>query len=835
MLATLLLSSLAGVLSAAEPKRVKTAVIVVTYETPNSNYLSLDHKAYTGADVEEWLYHGDGGSLNDPRFLSMVDFYTKATNGQLLLEPAIDSEGRGPVIEVVVSDDWALRRWGNNYSSTDFTQKLVRDTVMPQAFKKFNFYEFATTATTSGATVAKDSLATAFLLSGYNVATDYDYVMYTPNIDGGIGGPNIWGNSGGSRTALEANYTIPAGARSLVSPDLVIGGKTLTLSGVFTCTTGATSPNDNHWFGPSGVGLIAHELGHSGFNFVDLYDTAGQTRVNTFRDALPEKGVTRQDTPHPMRPGVGNWSVMAGGIYQFYTHPTFPTSPFLAKYVNPVSFAEPTQFRSSYFDAYNLQTAGVLPKELTDREGNVFPEYEGQTITLDLRYDTARLWIPINPVSGDLPATASGSNPSLANPAPAQQYFLLQGRAEVEEDDYDDGPFQTGRKFAHFADKYVNGGLLVLHIDPAYTTTTGGSVIVKGNTFTNQLAPLSLRAVVVEAHGGIQDMVQRKVYDRSLNEGDVNHGDPGDLFGQRVREFGPNTAPSNRGYYSPLYAAAPTNRYADARYDEFRQLSKPGKTLWGDSAPWFLSEIAYDRQTRKVSFRITTDKPGPTTTETKLAQTAVTSGDLDLENLLLDVTEVAHISEITVSDPAEAYKDNLIAIDVTADAAYEDAAKGYSALDGTEYRSETGALLVDVKLSVPQGEDYKLFSLLDDKILVDVTKNLPAYFPKIEGDQLTITTLVVDGRPDDYLGAAYSTENPNYAVKTAELADGRQVLVVYDGVKDGEANNVLFAVTPSSEERRSDGNIFGCDSGIGSLLPIFALGLITVSRRRRKV
>jgi hypothetical protein len=776
---------------AAEGDRiVESAIIFVSYETPNKNYLSLEHTPLTKDDMYELVYVGDGTPQN-PGFLSLADFYKKATDNKLQLVPAIDSQGRGPIIEVVVSDDWA-RPWGRSMSSS-----FVNDIVLPRAAEQFNFYEWATSIYTTGsdqnqvryAALGEGKLSLAIVISGYAAATDYDYVMFSPNIDGGIGAPNNWASAGSGRN-VGTDYYVPQGAKSKIEghEDLDLSGLRLRFGDrTYIATTGGTSPVDNHSYGPMGTGVHAHEMGHAAFGFTDVYDTAGQTRVNTV--STNGTGWPRELTPYPIRPGLGNWSIMGGGLYIYYTHPSLPTSALQRKWVNPVSLADPLETRSGYLDAYNLEIAGVLATELTDRDGNVLPEYEGKTITINnLNFETYKLWgPPVVPQSGDLPASGTGSNP-----ATVQQYFLLQARADLEEDDYDNAPFQWGRKFARPADKPIKGGVLILHIDPDFSTSSGNanvSIDYQGQqrSFSAQLAPLSMRFVWEEAHGGIQHTVQRKVYDRSINEGDVNHGDPGDLFGPRVKEFGPNTAPSNRAFFSPRRATPGATRYADAGFDPYRQTRTPGQTQFGEPSKWHISEISFDVETRKASFKITSAKPGPTVTERKLARSELSSADV--ASLAAGVTE---IDSITVSDPANAYLTNLTGIDITNDPAYTETASDIA--DGTEYRAEVGegnGLLVDLNFELLHNGSFALINAFEPGETIDITSRLPDYVPAREGRNLKVRTLVVDGRVENSGGVIFSASNPIFGVKIEEI-DGEQLLVIYDGVKDGEANNALL-------------------------------------------
>jgi hypothetical protein len=465
-----------------------------------------------------------------------------------------------------------------------------------------------------------------------------------------------------------------------------------------------------------------------------------------------------------MRAAIGNWSTMGMGGYIYYSHDGVPASGFTKKYYNPASGAEPLNFRPGLLDAYNMyDRAGMPVTRLTDTSGDLLPRFEGQTIEMELGWDL--YW--------------------LATPDP-QQYYLLQARADSG---YDTAPFQWGRRYARAGDKRVDGGLLIMHVDNAYQDSTGS-----GNPY-----PLSRPYVIKEAHGGVQDLLVRRIYDRSGDEDKYNCGDPGDLFGLRVKEFGADTFPSNRTYRSNVVDQAryDTNARLDAAYDPYRQTMTPGKTLYGEASNWYLSEITYHPDRGTVSFKVNSAPPALTLAERKLAKSSLSPASADV---LAD--DIAEISEITIPDPAEAYKTNLTAIDLKEDESYS--VDGM--VDGTEYRAEVGrgnGLLIDLKLSLADSGDYKLVNLFEPDHAVDVTLSLPGYEPERSGNSVTVSTLVVDGRPENYVGVVYAVGDPNYGVKIADIG-GRQVLVIYDGKLDGEANNQMFLTQESTPDPDPD-------------------------------
>ncbi|MCL1875872.1 MAG: SYNERG-CTERM sorting domain-containing protein [Synergistaceae bacterium] len=762
-------------LAADNPIIKKSALIYITFETPNKNFLSTEHKPITKEDIYEFVYLGDGGTKENPVFPSIADFYRKATNDKLQLVEAIDSLGRGPIIEVVVPDEYAIS-W-DIYSNTTHPTRgtaawnnFLNNVVLPKAAEKFNFYEFADAIYTSGgqeyAQLTTANMAIGIVFSGYATSTDQMYVWHTPNIHGTVGAPSIWANSGGTRNANITLYRTPADAKSLVNPSLDVANKGLRIS-AFITNAAATSPSDDHFYGPRGFGVYAHEMGHSAFSFSDTYDIAGYYRVQNAIDNVTNEFV---EIPYPMRPAMGIWSIMSMGGYIFYTNETEPTSEFFKKYYNPKTGAEPLNFRPGLLDAFNLiNRAGLTPTVLTDASGDVLPEYEGKTITVQRGWDLYRI------------------NTHVPN-----QYFLLQARADL---DYDMGPFQWGRRFSRPADKNIKGGLLIMHLDQGFTDGTGSS------------NPYSLNRpyVVKEAHGGTQDLLVRRIYDRSGDSGKYNVADPGDLFGVRAKDFGRNTDPSNRLYFSnPM--GLNTNPLIDAAQDPNRQI-----TNFGESANWHLSEITYHEDNHTVTFKITTAQPAPTPTEQLLGKSAIAAGDVDSLANELGIG-------VSVPDPDAAYQDHLAALGVKDDPYYAGIlSDDFTAIDGAEYHASVKAgdgFLTDVYFPLPDG-DFDLIVLFASGESINLTSDLPQLSPVVGGGKVKVTTLVVDNRVEDYDGVLYQQDNPIYGVKLVTLPDGTQVLVIFDGKKDGEAGAVLFLVEVEEEEvekiiKRSGG---GCNVG----------------------
>ena len=743
--------------SAEEPAILRNSVIIyITYETPNKNFLSENHKPITAEDMYELVYLGDGGTAENPKFPSVPHFYQTSTNGKVMIVPAKDSLGRGPIIEVVVPDEWA-RSWDlytNNSHPTRGSSawsNFVNNEVMPRACQNFNFFEFASTTTTASgntyATVTVNDLTGAIVISGYATATDQDYVWTTPNIHGTVGAPSIWGNSGGARNANINSYRIPAGSKSLVSPDFNMDGLGLRLNSAYVTPSAATSPSDGHYYGPRGFGVYAHEMGHSALSLSDTYDVQGYYRV---QDNYPDP------IPFPMRAATGNWSIMATGGYIYYTDMN-PTSEFFKKYYNPASGAEPLNFRPGLLDAYNMvNNARAVPVELTNSTGDVLPEYDGVTVTMK-RGDVYRLRTPVT-----------------------NQYFYLQVRIDK---DYDMAPFQWGRKYARYVDKSITGGLLIMRVD------TG---------FSNGRTALSHPTVVEEAHGGLQDNRVRRIYDRSGDEDKFNFGDPGDLFGVNVKEFGPYTSPNNRLFFSIGDNAA---------LDPNRQV-----TNYGDAPKWHIKDINYDPATESVSFKVTSAVPND-------VYKAITFAKMTPESLDPYLDKLGIKGSVAVPVVDELYKYDVIAIDAPHhDNDPEDAE------NGVIVRASSGnadAVLLGMKI---KGSDKHKIVLSLSSGNVDVEELASSaglnFNPAVDGDYITFKTLLI---PEAVTNGA----------SVVEIA-GQPVIVIKGGEVEDEASATFFAVKKEEEgkkklrERIED--IFGCNVAYGSFT-MFAALLLLIKRK----
>jgi M6 family metalloprotease-like protein/Synergist-CTERM protein sorting domain-containing protein len=702
------------------------------------------------------VYLGDGGTADNPAFPSVPHFYQTSTNGNVMIVPAQDSLGRGPIIEVVVPDIWA-RSWDLYTNNTHPTRgsaawnSFIVNEVMPRACQNFNFYEFASTTTTASnntyATVTASDLTAALVISGYATATDQDYVWTTPNIDGTVGAPSIWGNSGSARNTNVDLYRIPEGAKSLVSPDFKVEGLGLRLNSAYVTPSAATSPSDGHFYSPRGFGVYAHEMGHSALSLSDTYDVQGYYRV---QDNYPNP------IDYPMRAATGNWSMMATGGYIFYTHENVPTSEFFKKYYNPLSGAEPLNFRAGLIDAYNLvNRAGAVPVDMANPSGDVLPEFDGKTVTMK-RGDIYRL-------------RTQNSN----------QFFYLQVRVDR---DYDMATFQWGRKYARNSDKSISGGLLIMRVD------TG---------FTNARTALSHPTVIEEAHGGIQDLRVRRIYDRSGDEAIYNFGDPGDLFGANVKDFGPYTSPSNRLFYSIGDNAA---------LDPNRQV-----TNLGDAPNWHISEINYDPATETASFKVSSIIP-------KVVHSAVAATKVVPANLTPYLEKLGIAGLVIAPATDELYKYSVT---------YLDAPKSNNDPQDAESRvivraspGNGDAVLLGMKLK--GSKKHKVMLGLSSGTLVDVEELANSiglgFKPTVTEDYISFSTLLIPGTI------------PSGLASVVEVG-GEPVIVIFGGEIDDEASATFYTVKKKTiiEEKCDES---GCNVAYG-LLAVFALLPLLAIRRHR--
>ena len=752
-----LIGSLDSISYSAEGPAIlrKSVIIYVTYETPNMNYLSVNHKPISSADMYEIVYLGDGGTADNPKFPSVPHYYETSTNGKVMIVPAKDSLGRGPIIEVVVPDIWA-RSWDLYTNNTHPTRgsaawnAFVINEVMPRACQNFNFYEYASTVTTASgvdyATVTVNDLTAALVISGYATATDQDYVWTTPNINGSVGAPSIWGNSGSARNTNPERYRIPTGAKSLVSPDFNVANMGLRLNSAYVTPSAATSPSDGHFYSPRGFGVYAHEMGHSALSLQDTYDVQGYYRV---QDNYPNP------IPHPMRAATGNWSMMATGGYIYYSYSADnpPPSEFFRKYYNPASGAEPLNFRAGLMDAYNMvNRAQAVPVDLTNISGDLLPENNGRTFTMK-RGDVYRL---------------RTQDPN--------QFFYLQVRVDR---DYDKATFQWGRRICREVDLPIIGGLLIMRVDLG---------------FTNARTALSHPTVIEEAHGGLQDLRVRRIYDRSGDAAIYNFGDPGDLFGPVVKEFGPFTSPNNRLFYSIG---------ANAADDPNRQIAN-----MGDAAKWHISEINYNPATETVSFKVSSAIP-------TVVHEAITPTGISPASFAPYLNRFGINGKVVAPAMNELYLNNVTVIDAPKNNNMKDAE---SAVIVRASSFNEDAVLLGLKLK--GSEKHKVMLDLASGNQIDVEKLVSAagynFKSAVGKDYITFATLLISEAAPGGLASVVQVE-------------GKPVIVIFGGEMDGEASATYFTVKKTKE----DDPIIGCNALYG-LFVVFAIVPLMVIRRYYK-
>ena len=161
-------------------------------------------------------------------------------------------------------------------------------------------------------------------------------------------------------------------------------------------------------------GIIAHEMGHSGYSFSDTYDYGTLTGSSTSA-------------------GHGYWSLQTQGSWARKTGENAGATP-------------------GYQDGYNLVRSGfVLPGKI---------EY-GETAVIDNHLD---IYLAQSPITTPEPA-APATHPY--GTRYGGQFFLLQQRKFGAVDNYDQGAFGSISSTSNIN----NGGLLIFHVDMAVSLT----------------------------------------------------------------------------------------------------------------------------------------------------------------------------------------------------------------------------------------------------------------------------------------------------------------------------------------------------------------------------
>jgi|GEM_PF-4639826 len=160
------------------------------------------------------------------------------------------------------------------------------------------------------------------------------------------------------------------------------------------------------------TGIIAHEMGHSGYSFNDTYDYGTLTGSSTAA-------------------GHGYWSLQTQGSWARKTGESSGATP-------------------GFQDAYNLVRSGIVLPGVA---------YNGESVEMNNHLDIYLAQTPI-------------TTPFLAAPAThpygtryAGQYFLMQQRKYGDVDNYDQGAFASISSTSNVS----HGGLMIFHNDMAVT------------------------------------------------------------------------------------------------------------------------------------------------------------------------------------------------------------------------------------------------------------------------------------------------------------------------------------------------------------------------------
>ncbi|MDR3239799.1 MAG: immune inhibitor A, partial [Clostridiales bacterium] len=164
-----------------------------------------------------------------------------------------------------------------------------------------------------------------------------------------------------------------------------------------------------------------------------------------------------------------------------------------------------------------------------------------------------------------------------------KQYFLLQHRQYGDSDNYDRGSFY----YINRSSTSDTGGLMIYQVDEG--------VPVQNDK------PSHYLAAIVEAHGGLQNL-------RQVGSGS-NQGDIGDLWGNGVRLFGPDTDPSTRLYSAYTSSDAPPQKTEDSGVTI-------SNILWNSNNHSTIFSVAYNNASVSTPVPTKTPTPSPVPTKT---------------------------------------------------------------------------------------------------------------------------------------------------------------------------------------------------------------------------
>jgi M6 family metalloprotease-like protein len=295
-------------------------------------------------------------------------------DGPVILPAQVNDplDGYQGVVEVMLP--------GRNPNPRNTGQGTIMQNALTQACRNGQI-ELSQFDTDKNGNLATAELAIGFIVDGWESAI-------------GSNSPSFWG--------VSTSGTPAASATNGVKVASFFG------QGAYHRRTG-NIPNDMLT-----TGIIAHEMGHSGYSFSDTYDYGTLTGSNTTC-------------------GQGYWSLQTQGSWARKTGENSGATP-------------------GYQDAYNLVRSGFV----TPGVANI-----GESGVMDNHLD---IYIAQTPII----------TPYIAAPAThpygtryGGQYFLLQQRKFGNVDNYDQGAFGSISSAANVS----TGGILIFHVDAAVTLT----------------------------------------------------------------------------------------------------------------------------------------------------------------------------------------------------------------------------------------------------------------------------------------------------------------------------------------------------------------------------
>ena len=453
------------------------------------------------------------GSVAHYYYENTKDYSTEKS--KTTIQPGLDTQGRGGVVHVVLPAFWNRsydifehrEAFGieipdpDPYSVDEWDYGFI-PAVGKEVVKYFDFRPFADfDAANNRYTVPASKLSIGLVMAGFSNETS-DEKTFSMNT------PGFWAHSGNRFDLTAADLT---------ASGVDYGGASLRVSSSYAQPSFAYDRSKGYAVRPRQFGVFAHELGHNCYSFSDTYDISGFSRTGSsvsqfFKrsgDALFDVSLPYEGTL--MCAAMGNYGVQGTGgyIYDPRDHEIFGAT------LNSADLAS----RPSNQDARNWAQSGVYGATgiRTISKDATYTIHTGQIIRID---------------------------------ATPTQYYYLQIR---NDSGYDAGMFGWARAGRTASDDIIDpahgvegwvalADSLSKDINPDFWTAKGGLMIIHVDNETGTGQSYKLPAVIMEAHGGVSHMLTRRMMDRAMGEyisDDVkfNLGDPGDLFGNNVKQF----------------------------------------------------------------------------------------------------------------------------------------------------------------------------------------------------------------------------------------------------------------------------------------------------------